>query len=177
MAYLDLEIGFSAGIMSKAATTDRLTSLERQVILVSRGDSIRSVRQRRGTDWMLEIFSGVEHVRTLADEKLKALRRYAVIRRVHGHHMNSCELVRIKRAGFTETKLAIVHRMVDPWRVPVSKYATGRQILLILSVIALCSLLFPLVEEVVGDEMVAGLLLGIAVVTSLPTFLVTDRRP
>lgn len=177
MAYLDLEIGIGAGIMSTPTVPVSLEPLERQAIAVSRGDGMRSIRTRRSTDWLLNLVYGVEPVRSLADEKLEALRRYAVVRRIRGDQMEPHETDRAMAASFPAAKLALVHKMVDPWRLPAPEYAMARQILLVIALVALGALLFPWIEEGVGDPLIAGLLLGVALVISLPALLSTDPRP
>jgi len=176
MAYLNFEFGPGAGVASAPTPTAGLDPLERQIVLLSRGDGVRSVQSRRRYDWVLNLIYGFNSARSLADQKLEALRRYAVLRRLHGDHMAPEEVDQVRAAGFAPSKLANLHRMVDPWRAPRQRHQILQQSLTILAMGVLGALLFPSISDSVGDELIAVLLIGVAFVTSLPLLLAGDGR-
>ena len=177
MAYLDFEFGPGTGVASAPTPTAGLDPLERQIVLLSRGDGVRSVQARCRWDWILDLIYGFNPARSLADQKLEALRRYAVLRRLHGDQIAPEELDHVRAAGFAPSKLASLHRMVDPWRAPRHRHQMLQQSLMILAICLFGALLYPWISDSVGDELIAVLLLGVAFVTSLPLLLAGDVRP
>ena len=74
-----------------------LTSLELAVIALARPDPPSSLVQRRGL--VRQIFGG-RACQPLASPRLEALRRYAILGRVHGIALAGAERGRLREAGF-----------------------------------------------------------------------------
>lgn len=106
MAYLDLTQGFiptgpaAAPSAPHARAMPALTKLERLVIHIARSDGIDSLAQpergNRFTRWLFR----ADRLNPLADPRLEALRRYAVLLRLHGDAMPADEARRLLDAGF-----------------------------------------------------------------------------
>lgn len=106
MAYLDLTQSFiptgpaAARSAPHARAIPALTKLERLVIHIARSDGIDSLAQpergNRFTRWLFR----ADRPNPLADPRLEALRRYAVLLRLHGDAMPADEARRLLDAGF-----------------------------------------------------------------------------
>lgn len=80
------------------STSEAISQLERQVIALSRSDPVSSLRQAgRLSRW---IFGRNVDFPPLADPKLEALRRYAILRRVYGERLDVEEVEKFQNAGF-----------------------------------------------------------------------------
>ncbi|MBB3957519.1 hypothetical protein [Novosphingobium sediminicola] len=118
MAYLDLTQGFiSTGpAEARSAQNSRfapaLTKLERLAIHIARSDGIDSLAQpergNRFTRWLFR----ADRPNPLADPRLEALRRYAVLLRLRGDAMPADETRRLLDAGFARETLNEVHHLV-----------------------------------------------------------------
>ncbi|PZU46066.1 MAG: hypothetical protein DI568_12645 [Sphingomonas sp.] len=89
-----------------------LTPLEMRVIAMSRGDLPGSLaRQSR-------LFRWIRGQRTdplpLADPRLEALRRYAILYRMHGKALDERESRRLRDAGFSPRSIEDVRRLTAP---------------------------------------------------------------
>lgn len=94
--------------------SEQLTPLERAVIALSCKDPISSLRpggRRRG--WIMGLPTGPL---PLANPRLEALRRYAILRRVHGAAKIEAERERLREAGFGHEQIEEVDDLVDPSR-------------------------------------------------------------
>jgi hypothetical protein len=92
-----------------------LSDLDRRVVLRSARDPLSSLQQRRPASRMLMGWLFGREANALADPRLEALRRFAVILRIHGLVTNA-ELDRFHAAGFNARSAAAVEQMVAPWR-------------------------------------------------------------
>jgi hypothetical protein len=77
--------------------SERLSSAERQVVTLSRRDSLASVLSQRASGHVLRRLFGIAPSNPLADPRLEALRRYAVLLR-HGGDLLASEARRMLRA-------------------------------------------------------------------------------
>jgi len=96
--------------------SEELTPLERAVIALSCTDPVSSLRpnnRRRG--WFLGWPTGPL---PLANPRLEALRRYAILRRVHGAGRVAAEREQLIEAGFDNRKIEEIDDLVDPSRQP-----------------------------------------------------------
>lgn len=94
--------------------SEELTPLERAVVALSCKDPVSSLRlNRRRRGWILGLPTGPL---PLANPRLEALRRYAILRRVHGAARVEAERKRLHEAGFDDPKIEAIDDLVDPSR-------------------------------------------------------------
>lgn len=94
--------------------SDKLTPLERAVVALSRKDPVSSLRTGAGKrGWILGLPSGPP---PLANPRLEALRRYAIMRRVHRAGQSGVECEPLREAGFSCKQIEEVDDLVDPGR-------------------------------------------------------------
>jgi hypothetical protein len=94
--------------------SEKLTPLERAVVALSRADPISSLRPNsRKRGWILGLPAGPL---PLANPRLEALRRYAILRRVHGAARVEAERDQLHEAGFDNSKIQEIDDLVDPSR-------------------------------------------------------------
>lgn len=96
--------------------SEELTPLERAVVALSCKDPVSSLRPRnRRRGWILGLSTGPL---PLANPRLEALRRYAILRRVHGAGRTGAERELLREAGFDDRKIEAIDDLVDPSRQP-----------------------------------------------------------
>jgi len=94
--------------------SEELTPLERAVVALSRQDPVSSLRSRsRKRGWILGLPTGPL---PLANPRLEALRRYAILCRVRGATRVEDERARLGEAGFGPRKIEEIDDLVDPSR-------------------------------------------------------------
>lgn len=94
--------------------SEDLTPLERAVVALSRKDPVSSLRPNsRKRGWILGLSTGPL---PLANPRLEALRRYAILRRVHGAARIETERERLRETGFSDRKIEEIDNLVDPSR-------------------------------------------------------------
>ncbi|WP_158298813.1 hypothetical protein [Sphingomonas psychrotolerans] len=94
--------------------SEELTPLERAVVALSRKDPVSSLRPNsRKRGWILGLPTAPL---PLANPRLEALRRYAILRRVHGAARIGAERERLQETGFSRQKIEEVDELVDPSR-------------------------------------------------------------
>ena len=94
--------------------SEELTPLERAVVALSRQDPVSSLRSRsRKRGWILGLPTGPL---PLANPRLEALRRYAILRRVRGAARVEAEREQLLEAGFDNQKIEAIDDLVDPSR-------------------------------------------------------------
>lgn len=118
MAYLDLTQGFistgpaAASSLQNSRFIPALTKLERLAIHIAQSDGIDSLAQpERGNRFTRWLFRS-DRPNPLADPRLEALRRYAVLLRLRGDAMPSDETRSLLDAGFARETLNEVHHLV-----------------------------------------------------------------
>lgn len=178
MAYLGFEFGLAVVDMAPSTVVeDHLEPLERQAVLVSRYDDLRSVEAPGRSARLREMVFGERRAMRLADSRLEALRRFAVISRLTGDRLDPEEHQRALDAGLSSNALDETKRLVAPWRATRRPTGMIGDFLLIGLSLAAGLLIFPLLEDVTGDWYAAAVLLGAAIVTALPFLLAGERRP
>lgn len=115
MAYLDLSRALPAPVPVTAPPKPcraRLSRLERHVVLLSRRDGRWSLTPpgpfRRG---IARVF-GIRGTNRLADPRLEALRRFAVLQRRYGPALPSKEEFRLAQAGYSDGQMAHARALV-----------------------------------------------------------------
>jgi hypothetical protein len=167
MAYLDLELAIGGGCAVAPPAPVRLDDLERQAVLVSRNDDLRSLRSSGRGDRVKALVFGARPARRLADDRLEAIRRYALLYRINNGELARAEVAAAQAAGLSAAKLAIIRLMVDRWRAP----AAGRRptayaapaILLLATALPLQAWL----SEETGDGLIALILVLVALITAV----------
>lgn len=117
MAYMDFTIApallsETAAIAPVAQPVRELSALEWSVVALARRDSLGSVRQPGRMSVALGGLFGTRHNPRLADERLEALRRMAVLAWHRGYVVPQSELRNFVAAGYTvdqyETMMASI---------------------------------------------------------------------
>lgn len=112
MAYLDLSQGFPSPFALQTQAIPVLNRLERLTIHIARNDGIDSLSQgergNRFTRWLFR----ADQPNPLADPRLEALRRYAVLLRLYGDAIPAEETRLLFNAGFSAAMLPQIRRLV-----------------------------------------------------------------
>ncbi|MGK6320755.1 MipA/OmpV family protein [Sphingomonas sp. DT-204] len=90
--------------------THAITSIELAVIALARNDPVSSLVRQNGVSRYL---FGVR-APPLADSRLEALRRYAILRRTHRGAFVEAERIRLRDAGYDDRRIAEIDRLVAP---------------------------------------------------------------
>lgn len=113
MAYLTNDIVVAGGNARRLpAPPPRLSALERETVRVSLVDDAWSDDSGRRLVAVTRWLFGVEPARRLANDRLEALRRYAILYRLLGSGMAQEERQRVIDAGFAAKQLEEAHALV-----------------------------------------------------------------
>lgn len=111
MAYLAFAEGDAVGgqvahtiAQSAPAVPAALTSLEWLVVALAKNDRLSSLRTPGRLSTALGTVFGMRPNPRLADERLEALRRIAVLSWHHGYVVEGREVERFRAAGFTDAQ-------------------------------------------------------------------------
>jgi hypothetical protein len=108
----------------KTARIAELTVLERRVIELSREDALTSLRPVRKRSWLARLLFGPQPPSPmLANERLEALRRLAVMAWHHGYQLPASALRHAQEAGYSEAQTGAVVDLVARLRAPVRRLA------------------------------------------------------
>lgn len=167
MAFLDLTLG-APSMRTAARIAPALPSLsaqERQVVLLARTDPIASLDPSR-LGRLARLVFGIEPPHRLADARLEALRRYAVLYRVHRAGLAAREIEHARAAGHDDGTLARVRALIDcahgarPPRTNVPRLAAIIVALALIATVAVWTL-----TPVVDSPAMASVLTGVGLVT------------
>ena len=95
--------------------TAELTPLEEQVIAVSLSDPLSSL-VRRG-NFFLWFFGHRATSLPLANPRLEALRRYAILSRTSNQSLPQDECDHLTRAGYDAPQKEVIDRLIAPYRL------------------------------------------------------------
>lgn len=133
MAYLDISEAYPENLAQQQPTvtapveapvvTDRLSPLEWSVVALARGDRISSLYTPGRIAVAMGRIFGTSNNPRLADPRLEALRRLAVLAWHHGHVLPTSELARFFAAGFTSDQLETLLKSISGART-----ARGRRL-------------------------------------------------
>lgn len=113
MAYLAFAEGAAGAVTHAPApkadpVTARLSALEWLAVAVSRTDGPSSLRRPGRLATALGSLFGVWRDPRLADPRLEAVRRIAVLSRRYGYTVPSYEVARLLAAGFTDDQYELI---------------------------------------------------------------------
>lgn len=128
MAYLDRDL-LEVGGTSPNPRIDRpaldarpsLSAMERQVVMLSLGDTRSSLARQSTWRRRLDALLGLRRPNRLADARLEALRRAAVLMRLDGFAIDASEYEAFAAAGFRLDAADEVYNIVAPHRAPLSR--------------------------------------------------------
>jgi len=107
-----------------ARPLDLLNDLERRIVELARGDGLVSLRPRRKRSWLTRLVFGPQAPSpVLANERLEALRRLAVLTWHHGYQLPVSALREAQQAGYSEAQVGAVIDMVARLREPFRRLA------------------------------------------------------
>lgn len=115
MAYLDTRAGWLEGLAGSAPAEAVLTSLELRTVELSLADGRASLRAPRRVERLGALLFGSRRVSGLANPRLEALRRFAILYRLDGAGLDTVETLRAEEAGLSAALLDRVRRIVDGW--------------------------------------------------------------
>jgi hypothetical protein len=174
MAYFDAayDVGRGAGVPQPGRRLDRL---ERDVLLLSRGDTRWSLHPPGPARRLVARLFGRAAPNRLADPRLEALRRFAVLLRRHGPRLRAEEEARLVAAGYDAGRIAQARRLIasEPRRRAPLR-AVDLLMLAVLLLMAIGS--FELVAGEVGDRMIGAILLTVAMLAFAPIATLPDPR-
>lgn len=103
---------------------EALTTLERRIIALARGDGLPSLKPQRKRGWLLRLILGpTPPSAMLANEQLEALRRLAVRAWHHGYTLPVSALREAREAGYSEAKIGAVIDTIGRERAPFRSIA------------------------------------------------------
>lgn len=174
MAYLDLNVGAPEPMVRSdpgvRAVLPKLGTQERRAVLLARTDPPSSLHRGFGSRLMGLLF-GIAPPHMLADARLEALRRYALLYRIHRETMAETEVARARRAGYSDAELAKARALIDA-TYGKSERKRDTQILAIAFGSAITALIiFAAASQVaptVDSPLIAAILAGVAIVSLAP---------
>src|SRR5436305_1625368 len=115
MAYLDSRVALLEGMAGNARAEAVLSPLELRTLQLSQADGRGSLRAPRRVERLGAMLFGSRRVPGLANPRLEALRRFAILYRLEGAAIDAGEAARAEAAGFSAAALDRVRRIVDGW--------------------------------------------------------------
>lgn len=118
MAYLDLAFDLpraalaATGVVPRHDVVSHVAPLERQVVQLARFDGRASLRAPGRLETMMGWLFGGKRANGLADARLEALRRYAVMFRLKGDALPQAETEQLLRAGFVREAVDEIRQLV-----------------------------------------------------------------
>jgi hypothetical protein len=156
-----------------------LGPLERDVLLISRSDSRSSLRPSGFFGRLGKRLFGIAPSNPLADARLEALRRFAVLLRHKRDRLPCGEEARLLEAGFTSEQMKDVRRLVSQQRPKrLAAAIRRRHIALGCAVIAVETGLFRLCSAYLDNGLLGlvGALLALLSATPLVGFFQREPR-
>jgi hypothetical protein len=147
-----------------------LNSIERSVVMLSRADPLSSLPDRHPYRAGISRLLWIRTSNQIANPRLEALRRHAVVLRIHGH-ANTDDDRRFGEAGFDAHHAATVERIVAPWRTCREERAQ----FIPWAIVALAAApVHWLISDAIGEPTIGLVITGLLVV-SLAPFLVHNK--
>jgi hypothetical protein len=114
MAYIDFTLAPSAPRPAAAASAFLLDETEQAVIRLSSRDAPSSVARGGRLSQLAERLFGLARPNPLADPRLEALRRFAILYRRRGEAACAAEEPLLEAAGYTRRQIAHARRLLEP---------------------------------------------------------------
>lgn len=154
MAYVEFASGETATATTRPVENkapERLSPVERQVLLMAIRDPISSLRTPGRMARLVSILFGVEGPNSLADPRLEALRRFAVLARIGRE--SSLELV---SAGYSASAIEEARRIAAPRAVANERWGVYVGLLTVLVIaIALFAWTYSQLQDLYASVVVA----------------------
>lgn len=112
MAYRNFSDTAFPEALPAAMSATTLSPLERTTVLLSLHDGRCSLGESKRFDRIVGALFGVSRPSRLADERLEALRRYAVLLRLDGDAIDPVEAARVRDLGFSAGQLVAVRVLI-----------------------------------------------------------------
>lgn len=189
MTYPILSLATDRGrVIDTMVQPAELSALEREVVLASLGDGPIAVDGKQRLLPMLRWLLGFEAPPSLANSRLEALRRYAVMYRRDLEAIDPAEFIRFRAAGYSLEQAMLVRRLVDgpPRRNRRRRRRRRRHsargwlvtVMILIAAVAIMVLGDALIAHNLGDGLIGWILMGAALATAAPFFAsMSGRRP
>jgi hypothetical protein len=175
MAYLDSQSGLLEGLAGSVPSEAMLTPLELRTLQLSQADGRASLRAPHRIERLSAVLFGSRRVSGLANPRLEALRRFAILYRLDGVALEAVEMARAEAAGLSAAALDRVRRIIDGWPRRAGPLLRAASMLVVVALATLISLTayFWLADEL--EPAVAAILLGAIAATLAPLFASGSR--
>jgi len=182
MAYVDTrphELAWSPRFAVRAPTlaAPLLQRVERDVLLASRRDRPSSLKRPGPVGRWIAHLLGFEEANRLADPRLEALRRFAVLLRRRGDRLPGSEETRILVAGFSPAQLIEIRRLVEGENPPRRPAWKRRYLALVALAFAVEAVIFRLASAYFSDGLVGFAFTLTMLVAGTPLFGLLRRGP
>lgn len=170
MAYLDTRAGLLEGLAGNAPAEAVLSPIELRTLQLSQADGRASLRGPTRIERLGALLFGSRRVAGLANPRLEALRRFAILYRLEGAAIDAAELARAEAAGLSAALLEQVRRAVDAWprrAGPILRAASMLAAVALAATAGVATYLW-LADEI--DRPAAAMLIGVIAVTLAPIF-------
>jgi hypothetical protein len=157
------EIGSGAGTLSP---------IERSVVLLSRKDGLSSLPDRHPWRARVRRHLWLKTSNQIANPRLEALRRHAVVLRVR-HNVSNDDARLFGEAGYGAGHVALVEQMVAPWRLECSRSAHIFPWALALFISASA---YRFVTDAIGESMIGLVTAGLTIVSLAPLLAQSRSR-
>ncbi|MEP9358386.1 hypothetical protein [Sphingomonas sp. KR3-1] len=176
MAYLNGGALLLEGLGGNAPATALLTPLELRTLQLSQADGRASLRAPRRIERLGALLFGSRRVSGLANPRLEALRRFAILYRLDGAALDAAETARAEAAGFSAAALDQIRGLIDarPRHAGPLVRAASLLAAVALATFAGLTVYFWLADAL--EPVVAAILLGAIAVTLAPLFTNGPRR-
>jgi hypothetical protein len=146
----------------------RLTDLEREVVALARNDNLASLAEGGPLSKGARLIVGYSPPAKLANPKLEALRRFAVLVRCVPAEIDADEVDQMLSAGFSDMQIAEVTSMLKQVRPPGCRSYQG--VLLAAPAIAIVGGIFIWLSHLLGDPLISTVLLATILLPIIAAF-------
>lgn len=155
-----------------------LGKVERDVVRLSLADPRTSLRAPGPLTRIVTLLTGFAPRTGLADPRLEALRRHAVLYRLDGEKLAAAEHLAIAHAGFRDGDVREIQTLVDRHLAIPSRAATpgAPAIVVRLAALAVLAGMAPLVHPATSDIAAAAMIAGLFMVTAISLHRPTHGR-
>lgn len=151
-----------------------LSQLERQVVTIARTDTLASLREDRRVRWVTRKLTGSRCSNKLADPRLEALRRFAVIAHHDPAAIDDAEIGRMRQAGFSVSQMDEACELVDQAPPRLCRLWPSTAAVLFVGSAAIVG--FLRLHAILEDPLVAAAVTGVLLLPFLPIVLAGTAR-